>query len=204
MGIRRYVERHHDLEVAATASNSSEALSFLTDASCAVDVVVLDLSLGNEDGLELVRTLNVTCPGVRVVVHSMHEERIYAERALRAGAQGYVMKREDPAILVEAIRKAHRGQVHLSPALQLEVSTRFLRTDVHESPETSLSDREVVVLRMLGEGQSSREIADSLHLSFKTVQTYRERLKAKLGLKSASELVHYAMRFARGEDPKEA
>lgn len=204
MGIKRYVERHHDLEIAATASTSAEALAFLSNADCAVDVAVLDLSLGSEDGLELVRTLNATCPAVRVVVHSMHEERIYAERVLRAGAQGYVMKREDPSVLVEAIRKAHRGQVHLSPALQLEVSTRFLRTDVDQPPETTLSDREVVVLRMLGEGHSSREIAESLHLSFKTVQTYRERLKAKLGLKSASELVHYAMRFARGQDPKEA
>lgn len=204
MGIKRFVERNHDIEVVATASDSSEALAYLKESTCGVDVAVLDLSLGGEDGLELVHTLHVTCPDVRVVVHSMHEERIYAERVLRAGARGYVMKREDPSVLVEAIRKAQRGEIHLSPALQLEVSTRFLRSESGDGPTSVLSDREVVVLRMLGEGRSSREIAEALHLSFKTVQTYRERLKAKLGLRSAAELVHYAIGFARGDDPEQA
>ena len=201
LGVKRYADNCPDIEVLAVAADAREARSFLEKSAEDVDMVVMDLSLAREDGLEVIRSLIASWPDLRIVVHSMHEEAIYAEPALRAGAEGYVMKSEDPAVLVRAIRKIHQGQIHLSPDLQMQISARFLQRDLYpeRSVIPSLSERELVVLKMLGQGRTSREVADSLHLSFKTVQTYRERLKTKLGLRNASELVHYAIRFVQSE-----
>ena len=196
LGVKGFLERHHDLDVVATASTASEALRQLHART--VDIAVIDLVIGDEDGLALVKQIHARMPEVGMIVLSMHDERIYAERVLRAGARGYVMKGEDPEMLVEAIRTVRRGDIHLSRRLRQEIAQRIPRRigETTALPTEVLSDRELTVFRWLGEGLSSREIADSLHLSFKTVHTYRERIKAKLGLQSANELVHHAMVFA--------
>lgn len=192
-GVKAIIEREPDFEAVGVASNGGEALSYL--ASKDVDLLVLDIGLGGEDGLDLVRQVTTRWPDVGIVALSLHDEKLYAERALRAGARAYVMKSEDPPTLVEALRRVAKGGVYLSPAMQSVVAARLFYGG--DEPEASsiakLTDRELAVFRMLGEGRSSREIAAALNVGFKTVQTYRERIKVKLNLTTARELMRRAV-----------
>jgi len=196
LGARDFLDRQPDIDVVATAASSQEAFQALDEHD--IDLAVVDLVLGSEDGLELMKQIASRHASVRMVVLTMHDERLYAERALRAGARGYVMKGESPDVLTQAVRTVRRGDIHLSDEARAAMADGTAPT---KDPTEALSDRELTVYRWLGEGLSSREIAESLHLSTKTVHTYRERIKTKLGLHSASELVHHAIVFARPTPP---
>ncbi|PYJ99585.1 MAG: DNA-binding response regulator [Verrucomicrobia bacterium] len=170
-GLAERINRERDLVVCGEAQNAREALRAV--ASLQPDIVILDLSLPKGHGLELVKDLRTLHPDLRVVVFSMHDESVFAERALRAGAHGYVMKQEPPERLLVAIRTVLRGD--------------YLTHSV-----ARLSDRELEIFQLIGQGVSTRKIADRLGRSIKTIETHRTRIKEKLAVKSAAELVHRA------------
>ena len=159
-------------------------------------VAIVDISLKSGSGLELVKDIDATCPEVAVIVLSMHDELLYAERAFRAGARGYVMKRDSTKKVVEAIRQVLDGRQYMSERVAAAIAEKA--TGGHEvgaSPMTLLSDRELEVFEQLGQAKETREIADSLHVSVKTVQTFCARIKEKLGLHTERELLREAMRY---------
>ena len=163
------------------------------------DVVIVDLTLGQGDGLELVRDVRAHLPDLPMLVLSMHEESIYAERMLAAGARGYIMKEAASGQLLIALRRVLSGKVYLSEALQARLRTRgaMPACGVAEDPLTRLSNREIQVLAKLGRGLSSRAIAADLTLSVKTVESHRQSIKRKLNLASNSQLLQYALTFDR-------
>lgn len=160
------------------------------------DLVILDLMLGNQDGLELVKQIRMLRPGLPILVISMHEEWLYAERALRAGASGYVMKKELPAEVLKAVHTVLRGEIYLSGRMRVLLAGKGLVPDALSAlaPQACppLSDRELQVYRLIGAGLSTKQIAGALHLSVKTIETYRENLKTKMSLPNAAELARSA------------
>jgi DNA-binding NarL/FixJ family response regulator len=184
-----------DLEVCGEAGDPARALAAMTAAP--PDVAIVDLSLKHGSGLELIKDLRAQLPSVRVLVLSMHEEISDIERALRAGARGYVMKRESTGQIVAAIREVHAGRIYADAAVLAALAERMLGRPSEANPASpeTLSDRELDVFRRLGEGHSTRRIADDLRLSLKTVQTYYARIREKLGLADASELMRAAVRW---------
>ncbi len=190
-----------DLEICGEADNQASALAAMT--ATLPDVAIVDLSLKSGSGLDLIKDLRSRLPAVPVVVLSMHEEISDIERALRAGARGYVMKRESTHQIVAAIRQVHAGKIYADPAVLAALAERMVGRSPEEisaSPEI-LSDRELDVFRRLGEGHSTRRIADDLKLSLKTVQTYYARIREKLGLADAAELMRAAVRWNEGKRP---
>ncbi len=160
------------------------------------DVAVVDLSFKRGSGLDLIKDLRAQLPELAIVVHSMHEEVTDLERAFRAGASGYVMKRESTSQIIEAIREVRAGRLFANPALLAQVTARLIaRPGAGAAPAEILSDRELEVFRRLGRGQSTREISDALGVSLKTVQTYCARIKEKLGLDDALELSRLAFQW---------
>lgn len=194
-GMAQLLSREHDLEVCAASANAYDAMRDIE--RYAPDAVILDLSLGPDSGLELLQSIHARWPKLPVLVLSMHDESGMAERVLRHGALGYIMKHEATDRLVAAVRRVARGEVSLSEAMSsLLLKQLSRRTTPGERPAvSSLSDRELEVLRLLGQGKGTREIARMLQLSVKTVETHRTKLKDKLGVRSATELVAYAGRF---------
>jgi DNA-binding NarL/FixJ family response regulator len=161
------------------------------------DLVILDLVLQGANGIELLKDIRVRYPKQLVLMLSMHDEAVYAFRALRAGAAGYIMKAEATEKLLVAVRQVLEGGVYLSERMQKRVLGRMGGNAVEEAPQPldQLSDRELEVLRLLGQALSSRQIASELHLSVKTIESHRAHLKDKLGLKSGAELIQYAIRL---------
>lgn len=160
-------------------------------------VAVVDISLKDSSGLELIKDLKQGCPEVAVLVLSMHEESQYAERALRAGARGYIMKRETATKVIEAIREVLAGKLYVSKALAAALAAQFVagKTLASGTVAELLSDRELEVFELLGEGRGTRQIAEVLGVSIKTVQAYCARIKEKLNLASATELLREAVRW---------
>ena len=159
------------------------------------ELVILDLSLRGNDGLELIKSVRARYPRLRILVVSMHNERLYAPRALRAGAQGYVQKQETPETVLQAMRAVLAGRAYVSPTVAERLAHSLVGGGGPESRTSldALSDRELEVLSLMGEGLTTQQIASQLHLSPKTVQSHRERLKLKLHLVSTAELVRYAV-----------
>ena len=190
-GLTEMFEQEPDLAVCGQAGSVAEALAVLQTAT--PDIAVVDISLDGADGLQLVKQINARWPAVLLLVLSMHEERLFAERAIRAGAHGYIMKSEPPEQVVRAIRRVSEGGVYVSERLQSEW-LRQMRSGKPRAltPVESLTDRELAVFRLIGEGQSTREIATQLVLSVKTIETHREHIKKKLDLRSATQLVQRA------------
>jgi DNA-binding NarL/FixJ family response regulator len=166
------------------------------------DVVVVDISLEDAHGLDLVEEIRSRFPEVRIVVYSMYEESVYAERAIRAGASGYVMKSEPTERVVEAIQSVSEGDVYLSQRMSSRILSKVIRQQDYafSSATEQLTDREMTVFEKLGKGQSVREIADELDLSRKTVETYRRRAKEKLGFDTVDELLQYAVQWTYGRE----
>ena len=164
------------------------------------DLVLLDISLPGKSGLEVIKDLQALAPGLPVLVLSMHDETLYAERVLRAGARGYVMKQEGGKRIMEAIRVVLADKVAVSEKMSARIMDTFTghRTETTASV-SSLSDREFEVFQLLGRGRSTKEIAEQLHLSGKTVEVHRVNIKAKLKLATSPELVHYAVRWVESE-----
>jgi DNA-binding NarL/FixJ family response regulator len=190
-----------DLEICGEAGDPASALAAITQLR--PDVAILDLSLKRGSGLELIKNLRSQLPATQVLVHSMHEEIGDIERSLRAGARGYVMKRESTGQIVTAIREVHAGRIYADPAVLASLAERMVGRAPQATPTSpeALSDRELDVFRRLGEGHSTRRIADDLRLSLKTVQTYYARIREKLGLADAAELVRAAVRWQEGKRP---
>jgi DNA-binding NarL/FixJ family response regulator len=161
------------------------------------DVAIVDIALKDSSGIELIKDLKQACPEVAVLVLSMHEESHYAERALRAGARGYIMKRETTRKVVAAIGQVLEGKLCVSEAIAAAMATQFVegKTLATGSPVEQLSDRELEVFELLGQGRTTRQIAETLRVSLKTVQAYCARIKEKLNLGSATELLREAVRW---------
>ena len=189
------LHQQEDLAVCGEADNVDAALQRIRKTK--PDVAIVDLSLANGWGLDLIRQLALEAPATRIIVLSMHDEKLYAERAMRAGARGYVMKRETAKVIVAAIRQVLRGELYLSVGLQAMLARNFVsgRKSAVASPVATLSDRELEVFRLIGQGLPTRQIALSIGLSIKTVQTYQARMREKLHVANFSELVREAVRW---------
>jgi len=198
-GIVQLLNRQTDLTACAEAGTTEEALEAL--AASPPDVVLLDLRLGHADGIELIKQLRSLYPGLPILVHSMCDEEVYAERILRAGADGYVMKEQSPDAVVNGLRKVLRGEIALSDSLKNDFVRRLLgrpRVRQDDPLKSKLTDRELQVFNLVGLGLKTKQIADELRLSVKTVETYRENIKTKLVLKDADDLCLAAKQWVEG------
>jgi DNA-binding NarL/FixJ family response regulator len=187
-----------DFEICGEAERIEDALPAI--ASKKPDLVIVDLSLKGAGGLELLKDLQIRFPGLPSLVLSMHDESLFAERVLRAGARGYVMKAEAVNELKEAVTRVLSGNVYLSPAMSDRVLKAYHggEKDAGESPMKRLSDREFEVFEMIGRGMAMREIAKALHLSVKTIETHRTHIKEKLNIPTALELIRHATQWVTG------
>ena len=200
-GIAQLINRQADMVVCGEEENASNALSAIEKLK--PDVVIADISLKDSSGLELMRNIKAQYSGLPVLVVSAHDESIYAEIAFRAGALGYLMKQEALDKIIAALRRVLSGNIYVSDALAAKMLQQQIRgkTDIQESPVKGLSDRELEVFQLIGQWKKTSEIAQELHLSIKTIEYYREQIKRKLNLKSASELTHYATSWVQRELP---
>jgi DNA-binding NarL/FixJ family response regulator len=182
-----------DLEVCGQAEAAAAALAAVAQAR--PDLMVVDLSLPRGSGLDLIKNMQAQFPAVRLLVLSMHDEASVAERAFRAGAHGYAVKRESGPRIIDGIRTVLEGKFYASPSLTAQLAGRMFGGAAHGggSPEDLLSDREIEVFRLRGQGRSPKEIADRLGVSVKTVASYDARIKEKLGLSDAGELMREAV-----------
>jgi len=194
-GLAQLIERQPDLAVCGEAGNPADAFRDLDRA--APDLVLADITMPGRSGLEFIRDLSAQYPELVVLVVSMHDEAIFAERAIRAGARGYIMKEAGGDNLLAAIRQVLRGEVYVSPrmAAHLLDDLAARRPRGSSSPIEKLTDREFEIFRLIGQGGSTRDIAEQLHLSPKTVDVHRSHIKEKLGLTGATALVHRAVRW---------
>ena len=194
-GLALLINREADLAVCGEAEEMHAALSAIQAAK--PDILIVDISLNGPDGLELLKNIRITSPRLPVLVLSMHDESIYAERALRAGANGYIMKQEATEKVLVALRRILSGEIYVSDRIANNMLRHYVRgANVSEHSSVSdLSDRELEVFRLIGEGQGTRQIADALHLSVKTVESYQAHIKEKLSLRSARELVQHAVQW---------
>ena len=199
-GLANLIHQQPDLEVCGEAASEPQALQLI--GSLQPDIAVVDISLENGSGLELMKSIKAMHPTVAMLALSMHDESLYAERALRAGARGYLMKREAAKKVIQGIRAVLAGQVFVSEKISALMAERFVEgRSAGTSPVEQLSDRELEVFQLLGRGQSTRQIADHLHVGFKTVQAYCARIKDKLQLPNATELLRAAMQW-NAEQPE--
>lgn len=191
-GIAQLIGREADLACVAEAGTTDEALAAL--AAHPIDLAIIDLSLDAQSGMDLIRMIRQHRPGVGCLVLSMHDERLHAERALRAGARGYVMKHEATRKIVTALRCVREGRIYLSDALSAQLLERLAGQapstggGATSPPLATLSDRELEVLRLIGRGMRTGDIARTLHRSVHTIEAHRASIKRKLGLKTAGEL----------------
>ena len=193
-GLADVIAREPDLETCGEAADVQEALR--TAEHTRPDVVVVDLTLKSGHGIELIEKLKSRDPRIKTLVSSMHDETLFAERVLRAGAMGYVTKQEPPETLVKAIRQVLRGEVYLSPRMTSRLLHRVATgATVPQDPVQTFSNRELEVYEMIGQGLTIQQIALRLHLSPKTVETHREKIKQKLNLKSSTELNRRAVQW---------
>ena len=200
-GIAQLINRQNDMEVCGEEEDASRALTAITTVK--PDLVIADISLKDSSGLELMRNIKAQYPGLPVLVVSVHDESVYAEIAFRAGALGYLMKQEALEKILTAIRRVLSGAIYVSDTLAAKMLQQQVRgqTQVSESPVKSLSDRELEVFQMIGQWKKTREIADELHLSVKTIEYYREQIKRKLNLKNSAELTQHATAWVQREIP---
>jgi DNA-binding NarL/FixJ family response regulator len=198
-GIAQLINRQNDLMVCGEEEEAARALDAI--GRLKPDLVIADISLKESSGLELMRNIKAQYPKLPVLVVSVHDETIYAEVAFRAGALGYLMKEEALDKVIAAIRRVLGGGIYVSDALATKMLQQQIRgqTDATVSPVKGLSDRELEVFQMIGQWKGTRQIADELHLSVKTIEYYREQIKKKLNLKSAVELTHYATAWVQKE-----
>jgi DNA-binding NarL/FixJ family response regulator len=194
-GMAQLLSDEPDLNVCGEAADAGEAVRAVEELR--PDMAIIDIQLDGMDGLNLLKDLKARWPELHVLIVSVHDETLYAERALRAGALGYLNKQTATEHLVEACRRVLAGEIYLSE----QMSNRLLhsvvggKTDLEESPIDRLSDRELEVFRLLGEGLGTRQIADKLALSMKTIETYRENIKDKLSLADSNQLVRHAVQW---------
>lgn len=200
-GMMRLIDSEPGLMCCGGAKSAEEAVAEI--ARCKPELIITDITLPNRNGLDLIKDIRAMVPDALIFVYSMHDEMFYAERALRAGARGYLMKEAGSDAMLEAVRRVLAGEISVSPRIAAKILDLFSGAPARgsSSPVEKLSDREFEVYQLIGAGKSTKEIADQLHLSHKTVAVHRGSIKEKLGLASASELVHHAIRWAAGREP---
>jgi len=198
-GLAQIINRQPDLETCCEFGSAAEVFEGLSHFK--PDLVLTDITLPRKSGMELIKDLQAVAPGLPILVVSMHDETMYAERALRAGARGYIMKESGGENLLVAIRQVLAGKVYVSPQISAIILDNFSARKPRgsSSPIEKLSDREFEVFQLIGHGKGSREIAIQLHLSPKTVEAHRSQIKQKLGLKDAVALTHQAIRWSEAE-----
>ena len=196
-GLMELIDNEPDLVVCGEGEDAYGGLRAIL--TCRPDMCVVDVSLKDSDGIELLKELQVQMPDLPVLILSMHDESMYGERALRAGARGFIMKQEAPEHILSAIRKVLSGEVYVSEKLQAMLLDRLAcggKGSTPRLPMDRLTDRELEIFRMIGAGESVKGIADKLFLSQKTVQAHREHIKEKLNFKTSAELLRFAIQNA--------
>lgn len=195
-GLSQVINSESDMVVCGEAEDAPQAMKGVGPAE--PDVIIVDISLRGNNGLELIKNLKAIHENIPILVFSMHDESIYAQRALRAGAKAYVMKKEPPSKVVEAIRRIIKGEIYVSPSVADQVLHQIVNgpnNAASTSPIDRLTDRELEVVQLIGRGLSSREIAESLNLSVKTIESHRAHVKEKLNLRNATELVQFSVQW---------
>jgi DNA-binding NarL/FixJ family response regulator len=201
-GLALLINREPDLTVCGDAEEASSALRLIEELK--PDLIVVDISLNGPDGLDLLKTIRAREPNLPVLILSMLDESLYAERSLRAGANGYIMKQEATDRVLVAIRRILGGEIYVSDRMADRMLHRFVggaQQVEQRSPISDLSDRELEVFRLIGEGHGTRQIAQELHISVKTVESYQAHIKDKLSLKNARELMQRAIQWMVAEKP---
>jgi DNA-binding NarL/FixJ family response regulator len=198
-GLALMINRELDLTVCGEAEDARTAMQSVTTIK--PDIMVVDISLNGPDGLDLLKNIRTKYPGLPVLILSMHDESIYAERALRAGAQGYIMKQEATEKVLIALRRILSDEIYVSERIANRMLQRYIGNPDTSGPSSvaDLTDRELEVFRLIGEGHSTRQIAEELHISVKTVESYQAHIKEKLSLRSGRELVQHAIQWSIGE-----
>ncbi len=199
-GLAMLVNREPDLTVCGDAVDAQSAMQAMIASK--PDILVLDISLNGPDGLDLLKSVRSRYPDLPVLVLSMHDESIYAERALRAGAQGYIMKQEATDKVLVALRRILSDEIYVSDRIANRMLQHYIGNSAAGKPSSiaDLTDRELEVFRLIGEGHSTRQIAAELHISVKTVESYQAHIKEKLSLRSGRELVQHAIQWAINEN----
>ena len=200
-GLALLINREPDLVVCGEAEEAMGAMHVL--ASSRPDVLIVDISLSGPDGIDLLKNIRTTHPTLPVLILSMHDESVYAERALRAGANGYIMKQEATENVLVAVRRILSGEIYVSARIANQMLRHYITGSgtLRDSSIADLSDRELEVFRLIGEGHGTRQIAEELHLSIKTVESYQAHIKEKLSLRSARELMQHAIQWNMNEKP---
>lgn len=195
-GLALRIAQHADLEVCSQASSISEALALLSDIR--PDVAIVDISLKDGNGIELIKRIQARDDTIKILVCSMHDETVYAERAIRAGAMGYITKEHATSQIIEAIRRVNDSKLYVSERVGERLMQRSLGKGklAEGSSVQLLSDRELEVFQFLGQALDTNQIAERMHVSPKTVETYRARIKEKLGIQTVPELIRRAVEFA--------
>ncbi|HTV40809.1 MAG TPA: response regulator transcription factor [Candidatus Sulfotelmatobacter sp.] len=198
-GLAQLIGLERDLAVCGEAENAGSALNAVS--ALKPDLVLADISLPGKNGLELIKDFQAIQPGLPVLVISMHDESLYAERVLRAGGRGYIMKQEGGKKLMQAVRQVLEGKVYVSEKMSAGILENLSgrRAGMEGSPMEKLTDRELEIFQLIGQGKGTQDIAETLHLSVKTVDVHRANIKTKLKLKSASELIRYAVRWTESQ-----
>ncbi len=200
-GLVNLINQQPGLEVCGEVGSEAEAM--VAAARLQPDVAVVDITLETGSGIELLKSLKAAHPEVKTLVLSMHDEALYAERALHAGARGYIMKREAAKRIIAGIQAVHAGQMFVSEKISAAMAEKFVSgKSASTTPVEQLSDRELQVFELVGRGQTTRQISESLHVGFKTVQAYQARIKEKLNLANASELMREAIRWNESRQQK--
>jgi len=194
-GLEQLIHSDSAFAVCGEANNASEAMEVIRKLH--PDLAIVDLSLPGANGIELIKNIRAEFPKLPILVLSMHDESLYALRALRAGAEGYVMKHEAMANVIQAIHEVFNGRPYLSPAMAAQVITKFAHRGSQSEADAveRLSDRELEILELIGKGNEVRQIAKLLHLSPKTVETHRAHIKEKLNLQNARQVTHFAVQW---------
>lgn len=197
-GLGLLINGEKDLMVCGEAQNARAAVESIRAAEATI--IIVDISLNGPDGLDLLKELRTTYPHLPILILSMHDEFMYAERALRAGARGYVMKQDATETVLVALRRILNGEIYVSDRISDRMVQRYIGSRAAGQPASvaDLTDRELEVFRLIGEGHSTRQIADVLHISVKTVESYQAHIKEKLSLRSGRELVQHAIQWSVG------
>ena len=198
-GLRLLIANESDLQVVGEADDAAEALEQAEKLK--PDIAIVDITLRSSNGLDLIKDLQIRSPGTSVLVLSMHDESLYAERVLRAGGRGYIMKQEGGKRIVEGIRQIAAGHTYVSAAVSARILDSF--SGHHHRSQSSaieqLTDREFEVFQLIGQGLSTKEMADKLHVSVKTIEVHRVNIKQKLNIPTAPELIRYAVRWVESQ-----
>ncbi len=198
-GLSLMINREPDLVVCGEAEEAMGAMHVLTSSH--PDVMIVDISLTGPDGIDLMKNIRISHPTLPVLILSMHDEMVYAERALRAGANGYIMKQEATENVLIALRRLLSGEIYVSTRIANQMLKHYITGSgsLRNSSIADLSDRELEVFRLIGEGHGTRQIAEELHISIKTVESYQAHIKEKLSLRSARELMQRAIQWNMDE-----